>query len=258
MTDGKDLRRLAKRLNADDGPIKRAWSFGPEAPREERPTGGTIKVVYPYETITYKYDPIGNRYLRYINGSKVAQVDAADDQVVAPKNVVILRMFFGALNDGHPNKHRLEARNVGKGEAWIATNGVTVKGTWKKASVTGPTRLFGPDGEEITLTVGQTFIQVLALTYDSRSRMGRPPRPPRAPPRKVRLAAGGSRLGRGSRPDIAHPVTRRLVSTKSLSWSHQTTPLTSIAAPLRVAPATPRGYQSAHDCLTRMGAPLAR
>ena len=166
MTDGKQLRRLAKRLKAGDGPIKPAWSFGPDAARDDRPTGGTIKVTYPYETITYKYDPLENRYLRYINGSKVAQVDAADNQVVAPKNVVILRMFFGALNDGHPDKHRLEARNVGKGEAWIATNGVTVKGTWKKASATAPTRLFGPDGEEITLTVGQTFIQVLALTYD--------------------------------------------------------------------------------------------
>jgi hypothetical protein len=173
MTDGEHLRKLAKRLKAVDGPIKWPWSFGPDAPREERPTGGTIKVVYPYETIAYKYDPIGNRYLRYINGSKVAQVDAADGQVVAPANVVILRMLFGALNDGHPNKHRLEARNIGKGEAWIATNGVTVKGTWKKASATAPTRLFGPDGEEITLTVGQTFVQVLALTYDFQIKDGK-------------------------------------------------------------------------------------
>ena len=174
MTDGEHLRRLAKRLKAADGPVKPAWSFAPDTPRDERPTGGTIKVVYPYETITYKYDPVGNHYLRYIDGSKVAQVDAADNQLVAPKNVVILRMFFGALNDGHPNKHRLEARNIGKGEAWIATNGVTVKGTWRKASATAPTRLFGPDGEEISLTVGQTFVQVLALTYDFRIKDGTP------------------------------------------------------------------------------------
>jgi hypothetical protein len=42
---------------------------------------------------------------------------------------------------------------------------VTVKGTWRKASATSPTRLFGPDGKEITLTVGQTFVQVIALSY---------------------------------------------------------------------------------------------
>jgi hypothetical protein len=75
-------------------------------------------------------------------------------------------MFFGPLNDNHPAKKRLEAADVGHGEAWIATNGVTVKGTWRKAAPTAPTLLFGPDGEPITLTAGQTFVQVLALSYD--------------------------------------------------------------------------------------------
>jgi hypothetical protein len=164
MTDGAHLRKLAKKIGADDGPIDAAWSFGPEAAAFERPTGGTIKVVYPYETISYRYDPLNNRYVRYINGSKKPQVDVADGQVVAPKNVVILRMYFApVLNDTHD---RLEARNVGKGEAWIATNGVTVKGTWRKASQTAPTLLFGPDGKPITLAVGQTFVQVIALSYN--------------------------------------------------------------------------------------------
>ena len=35
---------------------------------------------------------------------------------------------------------------IGRGTAYIATNGKTVKGTWRKASLTGPTRLFGADG----------------------------------------------------------------------------------------------------------------
>jgi hypothetical protein len=172
MTDGSHLRKLAARIGADDGAIEPAWSFGQDAPVDERPTGGTIKVVYPYETITYRYDPAGNRYLRYINGSKKPQVDVADKQVVAPKNVVILRMVFGALSDAHPEKKRLEAHNIGKGEAWIASNGVTVKGTWRKASVTSPTLLFGPDGKPITLTAGQTFVQVIALSYDYRIKDG--------------------------------------------------------------------------------------
>ena len=60
------------------------------------------------------------------------QIDAADGKRVAPKNVVVMRMNFGPLNDGHPNKHRLEANVVGTGKAWIATNGKTIKGTWRK------------------------------------------------------------------------------------------------------------------------------
>jgi hypothetical protein len=174
-TDGKHLRRLARRLGAADGPLESVWTFGPDKAPELRPNGGTIRIVYPYELVTYKYDSATNTYVRYIDGSKKPQRDRADGEIIAPKNVVILRMVFGALNDGHPNKHRLEARNVGKGEAWIATGGVTVKGQWRKKSPTAPTRLFGPDGEPIVLTAGQTFVQVIPTTYTFRIKDGPPP-----------------------------------------------------------------------------------
>jgi hypothetical protein len=173
-TDGKHLRRLTKRLGARDEPMDAAWTFGPDKAAELRPDGGVIKVSYPYELITYRYDAATNTYPRYIDGSRQPQVDRADGEVVAPKNVVILRMVFGALNDGHPEKHRLEAQNIGKGEAWISTGGVTVKGQWRKKSATAPTLLFGPDGEPITLTAGQTFVQVIATTYTFKIRDAEP------------------------------------------------------------------------------------
>lgn len=173
-TDGKHLRQLARRLGAKDEPMDAAWAFGPDKAAELRPDGGVIKVSYPYELITYRYDAATNTYPRYIDGSKRPQVDRADGEVVAPKNVVILRMVFGALNDGHPDKHRLEAHNIGRGEAWISTGGVTVKGQWRKKSATAPTRLFGPDGEPITLTAGQTFVQVIATTYTFKIRDAEP------------------------------------------------------------------------------------
>jgi Protein of unknown function (DUF3048) N-terminal domain/Protein of unknown function (DUF3048) C-terminal domain len=167
-TDGAHLRALAAAIGARDGPIEPAWTFGPDAAPDARPHGGTITVVYPYETIRYTYDAATNTYLRFIKqtayGSFRPQIDAADKTQVAPKNVVILRMHFGPLYAVDPH-HRLEASDVGHGEAWIATNGVTVKGTWSKASVTAPTLLFGPNGKPITLTAGQTFVQVIQLSY---------------------------------------------------------------------------------------------
>lgn len=167
VSTGADLRKLATKLGAEDGPLAPVWKFGPDAPLAARPTGGRISVSYPYETITYRYDRATNRYVRYVDArARVAQLDAADGKPVAPANVVILRMSFGPLNDGRPDLKRLEAHNVGKGEAWIASNGVTVKGSWRKASQTAPTLLFGPDGEPVTLTAGQTVVQVLELPYD--------------------------------------------------------------------------------------------
>jgi hypothetical protein len=175
-SDGQHLRALAQRLGAADGPLEPVWTFAPDATGHLRPIGGTIRVDYPYETITYRYDATTNTYIRYINGSKKPQVDRADGKVVAPRNVVILRMGFGPLNDGHPKKHRLEAQDVGKGVAWIATNGHTVKGQWRKASPTAPTLVYGPDGEPFALTAGQTFVQVLALNYTYAIHDGAPPR----------------------------------------------------------------------------------
>jgi len=181
-TDGKHLRALAKKLKARDGEIKPAWLFAPDAPVDQRPSGGSIKVVYPYETIAYKYDAETNTYRRYINGSKKPQRDRAGGDVVAPKNVVILRMAFGALNDGHPQKHRLEAQNVGKGVAYISTNGHTIKGQWRKASRTAPTRLFDRAGNPIVLTAGQTFVQVIGLNYSFSIKDGEvPPAPSTIP-----------------------------------------------------------------------------
>jgi len=180
-TDGRHLRALAKRLGAADGPVEPSWTFAPDATRDLRPRGGTIRVDYPTEFITYRYDATTNTYIRYINGSKKPQRDRGDGQIVAPKNVVILRMAFGPLNDGHPSKHRLEAQDVGKGVAFIATNGHTVKGQWRKASPTAPTLLYGPDGKLITLTAGQTFVQVLQLSYTFAIHDGEPRH--RIPPR---------------------------------------------------------------------------
>lgn len=162
-TDGRHLFALAQQLGAKTGPTAPIWTFADDAPLQDRPTGGSIRLVYPYETILYRYDRATNTYHRFIDGSAQPQVDAADRQLVAPKNVVILAMAFGPLNDGHPSKHRLEAGDVGHGVAWIATNGLTIKGTWRKASVNAPTLLFGPDGRRVTLTAGQTFVQVMKL-----------------------------------------------------------------------------------------------
>jgi hypothetical protein len=165
-TDGESLRALARRVHATDGPVEPIWTFKPERARELRPIGGgRITVVYPYESITYRYNTATNRYVRYIDDSTKPQVDRADGRIVAPKNVVILRMHFGPLDDGHPEKQRQEARNIGKGEAWVASNGITIKAQWRKASSTAPTRLFTLDGQPIVLAAGQTFVQVIATTY---------------------------------------------------------------------------------------------
>ena len=161
-TDGISLRKMATRIGAPDELQPAAWRFAPDAPLDARPYGGLLSVTYPANTVTYRYDRVTNTYPRGVTGAP-AQTDAATGQRVAPSNVVVMLMSFSPLADGHPNKRRLEAKVVGSGKAWISTNGRTILGTWKKASLTAPTGFFDATGLPVTLTVGQTFIQVMPL-----------------------------------------------------------------------------------------------
>jgi hypothetical protein len=175
-TDGKHLRRLADRVGAEDAdaPIAPAWTFGADKAAELRPDGGLIRVNFPDVTITYRYDAETNSYQRYVGVSRTPQVDPGDGEVVAPKNVVILRMQFGPLRDNQTHG-RLEAHNIGKGVAYISTGGVTIKGEWRKKSATAPTLLFDQAGNPITLTAGQTFIEVIQTSYTFKIRDGAAP-----------------------------------------------------------------------------------
>jgi hypothetical protein len=175
-TDGKHLRSLAKSLKAGDGAMKAVWKFGPDLQSPFRPRGGSIQTAYSYNKVRYDYDWKSNTYLRTVTGSKT-QVDAATGARVAPKNVVIMLMKFGPLNDGS-KKHRLEANVVGKGTAWIATNGTTIKGTWRKDSLTKPTLFFDAAGKPVTLTVGQTFVNVMQSGTKVTITAGAAPPPP--------------------------------------------------------------------------------
>jgi hypothetical protein len=164
---GKQLRALAATRGAKDEALEWPWRFAPDAPIGQRPVGGRIQVAYRASTIRYDYDRISNTYLRSVTGEK-AQLDRSTKRRVAPKNVVVMLMHFGPLNDGS-GKARLEAQVTGTGPAWISSNGVTIKGTWKKAGQTAPTSFFDAAGKPVRLTVGQTFIQVMpygsAMTF---------------------------------------------------------------------------------------------
>jgi hypothetical protein len=162
-TSGKALRGIARSVGAKDGPISWPWTFAPDAAVGRRPVGGRIDVTYgDVNHIRYSYDRASNTYQRAVTGEK-RQIDAANKESIAPKNVVVMVVHFGPLNDGS-KKHRLEADVIGSGRAWISTNGVTIKGTWKKTSLTSPTRFYDAAGKPVVLTVGQTFVQVMKTT----------------------------------------------------------------------------------------------
>ena len=73
---GKKLRALGLNIGAKDKAYGTVWQFAPDAPLDQRPNGGVIKVGYPWNKITYRYDRTTNTYLRSVTGES-KQTDAA-------------------------------------------------------------------------------------------------------------------------------------------------------------------------------------
>jgi hypothetical protein len=167
-TDGKTLRKLSRVLGAEDGDVPALARFLPDAPVVSRPYGGRIRVTYRANTVTYRYHRASNTYRRSVS-VEGAQVDANTGERIAPKNVIVMVVRFSATGD---SKHRIEADLDGSGRAWISTNGRTIEGRWKKTGTTKPTRFYDRAGNRITLTVGQTFIQVVPSAGDVRIEAG--------------------------------------------------------------------------------------
>ena len=148
-------------MGAKDKAIRPVWQFAPDAPLEARPYGGTITVKYPSNTINYKYDRKTNTYLRSVTGEK-KETDAANGERIAPKNVIVMRMHFGPLNDGHPGastdsrrrhrqRHGLDLHERKDDQGHLEEDR---RSRSRRGSTTA-------SGNEVTLTIGQTFVQVM-------------------------------------------------------------------------------------------------
>lgn len=171
----KNLRKVGKKVGAKsyEKVPEAVWKFAPDAPLEQRPQGTKLTVPYLANRINYSYDRKTNRYLRSVTGEG-KEIDRGTKERIAPKNVIVMLMSFRPLGD---KKHRLEAQVTGSGRAWISTNGKTIKGTWRKKSFTSPTRFYDADGNPVTLTQGQTFVQVVPRNTKITIKNGKVPAP---------------------------------------------------------------------------------
>jgi hypothetical protein len=121
----------------------------------------TIRVPYQTGVVTYDYDSGSNVYRRSIDGR--AQIDPADGKRVTTRNVVVLFQKYRidtTLEAGHS---RPVIEDVGKGTAWIFSEGRFTKADWVKPSIDAVTRLVDGNGKELPLVRGRTFFQIVNI-----------------------------------------------------------------------------------------------
>ena len=102
--------------------------------------------------VEYRWDAAAEGWARSQNGTP--HVDA-DDQLVAPTNVVVQFVSYGRSSaDGRSP----EAVLIGEGAAWVFTDGRVIVGTWERDSSTEATRYLDEAGELIALEPGSTWV----------------------------------------------------------------------------------------------------
>lgn len=133
-------------------------------PRTEGETAEYIEILHygdskdngsnPASAASYTYKADLGAYIR--TNSSGDYVDRDNGEVVPFANVIVLRVKF-QWND---NYVYLKDHLVGEGVAEIFQNGKYVRGAWVRSSQNGRIVFVGPDGEELSMQRGKTFIVI--------------------------------------------------------------------------------------------------
>jgi hypothetical protein len=133
--------------------------------------GGTIRVTYTSERVSYQYDQPSNTWLRSVDGREQHDALATSNRGngtigsgprITPTTVVVMVVpIRRSKTIEGPALGRLEADSIGTNTAWVFADGRVTKGTWRKRTPTDRTRFLDAAGREIVFPRGQIFIQVV-------------------------------------------------------------------------------------------------
>ncbi len=121
----------------------------------------SIEISYSNSEVrSYTYDSENGYYLRYMNG--IAHTDRDSGKQYHYKNIIIMKVDNYTLDsDG-----RQDLDTVGSGEGYYITNGYIMPITWEKDSRSSKTYYSYSNSDEIEVSDGNTFIQVMPSDRD--------------------------------------------------------------------------------------------
>lgn len=146
------------------------WAFLPTADGDPK-SGGfatsvpATQITIPYRAlfgVSYSYDAGSRTYARYDDG--VLEKDAANGQVIAAKNIVVIQTEVHFTTDygldpaGNP---KLEEQLTGSGKGVVFRDGLRQEVTWTRPNTIDVFTLRDASGQIVQLDPGQTWIHVV-------------------------------------------------------------------------------------------------
>lgn len=131
-----------------------AWKYKePDQPNNPGKQTITIPFSTPQYAVSYTYDPAKNAYIRKLGGTLATDNGTA----ITPTNIVI--QFANSFPTQTDTLGSISFNLDQGGKAIILSNGVAIKGGWKKTA--GHTRFHTETGAEVVLSPGQTWVEIV-------------------------------------------------------------------------------------------------
>lgn len=150
--DPECLRELAP----DAGPARPLWTFGPLPAGITGTPTPEVSVAMEGVDVGWTWDEGRTRYLRSQNGRNHV---ANSGTRIGAENVVVMTVDYGL---SPADRRSPEAHTVGHGPLVVHRDGVAITGNWFREQLTEPIGLFDDAGNEIPLTPGVTFVELVA------------------------------------------------------------------------------------------------
>lgn len=133
------------------------WKFGPLSANTstEQVKEITLNYFADYK-VGWKYDSAMGRYERWVNGQRFT---TAESNIAYADNVLVQLTEIKVIDE----IGRRAITTIGAGEGRVLRGGVMIRGIWKKQNPADRTRFYDANNQEIPLTPGQTWVQILPL-----------------------------------------------------------------------------------------------
>jgi DUF3048 family protein len=156
-----DTVKLFTLAKPDQGPPPHVFTFRAAAdslPATAKPVTG-VKVSFEGIQAQFVWDAVSSTWQRsqaLVGGAQKPHLDSKGAQV-APQNVVVM---FCQYRPSPADPKSPEAQTTGTGDVWVFTGGKVIEGTWSRPTVKDPLTLADASGAPITLTPGQTWVEL--------------------------------------------------------------------------------------------------
>lgn len=162
FTSTKRLRDAASDQETRTTDMMPVFDFKKAPALKDRPAGLKSVIIDFSDSayrVEYQYDRQSNTYKRFNGGSP--HTDANTKKQIGPADVVVIRAPHASIPGG---SGVLDVNMTGAGEAIVFRDGKVINGTWSRADVDSALKITDQSGEEIKMTAGQIWIEIVKPT----------------------------------------------------------------------------------------------